>query len=257
MARKQPTTGPPDLTPGERLSPQVARRIRELILSGEVPGSAKLRTEHLAERFGVSATPVREALMSLHGEGLVDFRPGRGFIVTPITRRDLLDLYDTQAYLAGELTARAATRLTDQDIERLSLLQNELVAAIENVDRERAEAIEFELHHVINVGADSPMLQRLLKLTLRYVPFGAWTSLPGWSQAAPEDHLPLLRSLAHRSPLAARDAMTAHIRNVAVMLADLLGERGVLVQNDDEEAVFSRDARWVDGRRGKEDGVRA
>jgi hypothetical protein len=54
----------------------------------------------------------------------------------------------------------------------------------------------------------------------------------GWSEAAPEDHLPLLRALSHRSPRTARDAMTAHIRNVGELLADHLTATGILVPDE-------------------------
>src|SRR3954453_9387386 len=69
------------IDPTKRLTPQIVRHVRDMIMSGEAPGNTALRTEHLAARFGVSATPVREALMSLSGEGLVELRPGRGFRV--------------------------------------------------------------------------------------------------------------------------------------------------------------------------------
>jgi len=214
---------------GERLSPKIARLIRELILSGEAPGGTKLRTEHLADRFGVSATPVREALMGLHGEGLVSFQPGRGFAVVPITRQDLLDLFGTQAYLTGELTARAVERLDSQQLENMWKVQDELVRAVEAGNPE-ADRIEFEFHQLINHVADAPKLRWMLRSTMSYTPFQTWHDVPGWMTAAPEDHLPLLRALTHRNPHGARAAMVAHIMNVAEMLADLLTERGVLTQ---------------------------
>jgi DNA-binding GntR family transcriptional regulator len=227
----------PGLTPGERLSPQVARRIRDLIMTGAEPGHARQRTEHLAERFGVSATPVREALMSLHGEGLVDFQPGRGFSVVPMSRQDVLDLYDAQAYLSGELAARAAVRLTDADLETLDRLQHDLIAAIDRGDLVATEQIDFEMHRLINRSAASPKLTWLLRLTLNYVPFDLYGQIPGWPAAARDDHLPILRGLEHRSARTARDAMTAHIRNAGDLLVELLVERGVLTDPSDEPGL--------------------
>ncbi|MCW0212956.1 MAG: GntR family transcriptional regulator [Pseudonocardia sp.] len=224
---------PRNLVQGEKLSPQIARLIRELIMTGEAKGHAKLRTEHLAARFGVSATPVREALMSLHGEGLVTFEPGRGFKVVPMTRQDLLDLYDAQAYFAGELTARAVPRLTDENLEQLQGMQRDLVRAIDEGDGLAAETIEIGLHRVVNMAADAPKLRWLLKSTTRYAPFRSWSSVRDWAGAAPEDHLLILRALERRSPRTAGAAMTAHIRNVADLLADHLAERGVLADPGD------------------------
>lgn len=241
----QAAAGPDDdgsdgqaIDPNQRLTPQVARRIREMIMSGEAPGSFALRTEHLAGRFGVSATPVREALMSLSGEGLVEFRPGRGFRVVQMSRQDFIDIYDAQAYFAGELAGRATLNLTDEDIARLYAMQGEITAAIER-DDPVAERIEWELHALINRLARADKVRGLLRLTVRYAPFRAWSAVTGWSEAAPEDHLPLLRGMSHRNPRTARDAMTAHIRNVGELLANHLTARGILV-DDHEEATEIR-----------------
>jgi DNA-binding GntR family transcriptional regulator len=221
--------------PGQRLTPQIARLIRELIISGKAPGGTRLRTEHLAARFGVSATPVREALMALHGEGLVSFQPGRGFAVLPMTRRDLLDVFGTQAYLTAELTARAAVSIDDQQFDNLWKIHHELVRVIAAEEHAEAERIEFEFHQAVNHIADAPKLRWLLRSTVSYAPFQNWYDAPGWASGAPEDHMPLLRALTHRNPDAARAAMTAHIMNVAEMLADMLAERGVLVEEGSSE----------------------
>lgn len=221
------------IDPTQRLSPQVARRVREMIVSGEVRGGDALRTEHLAAQFGVSATPVREALMSLSGEGLAELRPGRGFRVVQMSRQDFVDIYDAQAYFAGELAARAATHLTDAELARLYALQDQLVAACAGGDA-ASERIEWELHALINRIARADRLSWLLRLTVRHAPFRAWSTVQGWSSAAPEDHLPLLRGLSRRNPRIARDAMTAHIRGVGELLADQLTERGILVDDHDQ-----------------------
>ncbi|MCR8898196.1 GntR family transcriptional regulator [Gordonia sp. GONU] len=219
-----------------RLSPRIAEELRNLVISGELTGGTKLRTEHLAARFGVSATPIREALMTLHGEGLVTFEPGRGFTVVPITRQDLLDLYNAQAHLAGQLCARAVQRLSDDDLRTLWQLQDELVVATESGDPD-ADRIEFEFHQVINHVAEAPKLRWLLKMTTSHIPFQAWHLVRGWADAAPQDHLPILRALSTKNADAAQMAMTAHIMNVADLLAGLLTERGVLADPHDDTTV--------------------
>jgi DNA-binding GntR family transcriptional regulator len=228
-----PGTGELTIDPTQRLTPQVAIRIREMIMSGEARGNSPLRAEHLAARFGVSATPVREALMSLSGEGLVELRPGRGFRVVQMSRQDFIDIYDAQAYFAGELAGRAALHLTDTDVEQLYAMQGQIIAAIDRGDP-AAENIEWELHALINRIARANKLSWLLRVTIRYAPFRAWSSVTGWSEAAPEDHLPLLRGLGNRNPRTARDAMTAHIRNVGELLADHLTARDILIDDHAE-----------------------
>jgi DNA-binding GntR family transcriptional regulator len=221
-------TGPRVVKSGERLSPQVAKHVRDMIMTGAAPGHARLRTEHIADELGVSATPVREALMSLTGEGMVEFRPGRGFSVVPVSRQDVLDIYDVQAYLSGELAARAATMLTEGDLAALEKQQDVLVAAVSSGDVEAIEQTDFEIHRMINLAAAAPKLTWMLTLTLRYVPFSAYGEIPGWPLAARDDHVTILRGLRNRSAGTARDAMRAHIRNAGDLLVDLLAEQGVL-----------------------------
>ncbi|WP_018503465.1 GntR family transcriptional regulator [Parafrankia discariae] len=78
-----------------------------------------VRTEHLAAELGVSQTPVREAMMILQSEGSVRWEPRRGYRVAPITRQDVSDLFQVQAFVAGELAARAAELLDDEALSRI------------------------------------------------------------------------------------------------------------------------------------------
>src|SRR5690349_1621469 len=82
-------TRTPQMTPRTRLAPRpqladdVAAYVRDLIVSGQVRAGEFLRLENLAEQLGTSVTPVREALVSLRGEGFVTLQPRRGFMVSP------------------------------------------------------------------------------------------------------------------------------------------------------------------------------
>lgn len=80
-----------------QLSDEAAARIRELIMDGRVRPGDYLRLERLALEFGISVTPVREALKSLRSEGFVVLEPRRGFVVAPLSKRDVQDLFWVQA----------------------------------------------------------------------------------------------------------------------------------------------------------------
>lgn len=208
-----------------------------MIITGQLTGGERLRAEHLAEKLQVSATPVREALMSMAGEGFVDFLPGRGFRVVPLTRADVLDVYDMQAYVSGLLAARAVAHLADSDVDLLDEHQQRLDDAVRARDAEVIENIDFEIHRLINRSAQAPKLSWMLGLTLRYVPFGAHAEIPGWPEAARNDHVPLLHALRMRSQASARDFMQAHIRHAGDLLVELLAERGVLVDERSPDFV--------------------
>lgn len=103
----------------QQLPDEVASYVREMIMSGEVRPGEFLRMEPIAEAVGVSNTPVREGLLALSSEGLVELVPRRGFAVAPFSRQDVRDIFWAQAKLAGELAARAAKKLTPAQIAGL------------------------------------------------------------------------------------------------------------------------------------------
>ena len=88
-----------------------------------------MRLDQLAAELGISVTPVREALFQLRAEGLLDQKLHRGFVVLPVTRRDITDVSDVQAHIGGELAARAAANITDEQVRELESIQAQLEVA--------------------------------------------------------------------------------------------------------------------------------
>src|SRR4051812_7685762 len=154
----------PDLRSGRPLRQssslvdEVATYIREQIITGAMRPGEFIRMDVFAENFGVSATPVREALGTLRGQGFVVFEPRRGYVVAPMSRQDLCDMFDLQAHVAGELTARAATRLTAAALSELADIQRELEVAARRGDVDETEAFNYQLHRAINRAARSQKL---------------------------------------------------------------------------------------------------
>jgi DNA-binding GntR family transcriptional regulator len=104
-------------------------KMREAILSGKhLPGEA-LYEVHLAERFGMSRTPVREALQVLAREGFIDALPGRGFLVPRWSHQDVRELYELRESLEGFATACAAKNITQAEIAELEALHADYVEA--------------------------------------------------------------------------------------------------------------------------------
>src|SRR6516162_7205711 len=93
--------------------------IREAILDGRLPPGQRLKEEELARELGISRTPVREALLILQAEGLVDAAPNRGAVVRSHAAADLEDLYQLRALLEGHATRRAAANITQAAVEGL------------------------------------------------------------------------------------------------------------------------------------------
>lgn len=203
----------------QQLSDEAADHVRELIVSGQLRPGDFIRQERIAEDLGLSATPVREGLLALRGEGFVQLRPRRGFVVAPLGASDIRDLFTAQALLAGELAARSAQRLTDTQIDELAALDQALNTAAADNDAARVEELNHAFHRVVNLAAGSPKLAWVLSVTVRFAPHRFFATIEGWPAASADDHHAILSALRARDSAAASDAMRLHIENAGRLLA--------------------------------------
>ena len=210
-----------------QLADDVATYVRDLIVSGQVRAGEFLRLESLAEQLGTSVTPVREALVSLRAEGFVVLQPRRGFMVAPFTKQDILDIYQVQAYLAGELAARACAALDQDRLDGLRDLQTELEAAHDRKDAEEVERLNHNFHRTINVAARAPRLAQFLVTATRYSPRLFFAQIDGWTQASADDHAAILAAFKEGDPEKARASMMSHVTKAGALLADHLETQGI------------------------------
>ena len=218
----------PDFAFRPQLAEAVARCVRKRIFDGTYAAGQYIRLDQLAAELGVSVTPVREALFVLSAEGLLSQQPRRGFVVVPVTGRDLTDVANVQAYIGGELAARAAVNITDEQLRELEKIQTELEDAYASDDDDRAVWLNHEFHKAINVAADSPKLAQLMSQITRYAPESVFPTIAGWPDQSTEHHRKLLAALEQREENLVRTAMSEHLAAGAAPLIDHLPQRGVL-----------------------------
>lgn len=201
-------------------------------MTGSIPGGERLRIGDLAGRFGVSTMPVREALLTLAGEGLVEGEPHRGMRVVPISAVDVEDVFYVHAAIAGRLAARAATTMSDADLERLHDIQNRIEglsgwAEGSSPDFERVEELNFEFHRLINRAGEGRRLRWFLRSTTRYVPRQLFETVPGWIETSAADHPKIIEALERRDAHAAEQATRRHFENGGMLVvAHLRRTRG-------------------------------
>jgi DNA-binding GntR family transcriptional regulator len=204
------------------LSQQVAEAIRHMILVGRLAPGEVVTQDRLAELLSVSTMPVREALLRLSHEGFVEARPNRSFQVAHTSREDIEDVYRTHAFLAGELTARAARRGTPSLINDLQAIQKEWIAA----DTESLERLNWRFHRAINRAASSPKLLLFLRNTIRFIPEHFYVLLPEWRDLSSRGHCGIAKAITLHDPERARVVAERHVRDAGRLLVAHFDDTG-------------------------------
>lgn len=182
----------------EQLSDEVAGYLRVAIMSGSLRPGTFVRLDETAAQLGVSITPVREALRTLRGEGLVQLEPHRGHVVAPFTRDDIADIFWLQGAIASELASTAAQRADDADIDELEQLTDALDAAVRGGDVESIARAEFNFHRKFNRTTNRMKLAWFLLNAARYLPPHIYASDPQWGVEAVANHRQLVAALRQR-----------------------------------------------------------
>lgn len=218
----------PEFAARPQLSDDVARYVRRRIFNGTYRAGEYLRLDQLAVELGISVTPVREALLNLRAGGLLTQLPRRGFMVLAVTARDIADVANVQAFIGGELAARAAENISDEQLAALRGIQDDLEQAYEQDDLERTVRLNHEFHRTINVAADSPKLTQFMSGITRYAPESVFPTLAGWPTQSMKDHRRVIAAFERRDANRARMAMAEHFTIGVAPLTDHLIERGVI-----------------------------
>lgn len=182
----------------EQLSDEVAARLRSDIMTGTLRPGTFIRLDETAAALGVSITPVREALRTLRGEGMVRLEPHRGHIVVALSRGDVEDIFWLQATIAEKLAAAAAAHISDEDIAELEHLTDALADAVARRDADDVVAAEFEFHRTLNRSAGRIKLAWFLLNVARYLPSHLYAENTEWGADAVASHRELIAALRRR-----------------------------------------------------------
>jgi DNA-binding GntR family transcriptional regulator len=181
-----------------QLSDEVAGHLRAAIMSGALPPGTFIRLDETAAKLGVSVTPVREALLKLRGEGMVQLEPHRGHVVLPLSRQDIDDIFWLQATIAKELAATAAQNITDAEIDDLEHITDAMAAAVAAGDTEAIASTEFAFHRAFNHPTGRIKLAWFLLHVARYMPLTLYAAEPEWGATAVANHRELIAALRRR-----------------------------------------------------------
>ncbi|WP_246113337.1 GntR family transcriptional regulator [Streptomyces montanus] len=195
---------------------RVITEMRRRIISGELPAGGSLSEIALAESFGVSRTPVREALKQLQTEGLVEIRPRVGTFVTAPSRREITELFEMKELLEGAAARLLARRGRVPELDRLEENLAEADAAVEADDKERYAELVEEFHDLLITGADNAKLEAHYRILMNQLAYSRLvkTSLsqPGRALQSDREHHNVLELIIAKDGDSAERVMRDHVR---------------------------------------------
>jgi DNA-binding GntR family transcriptional regulator len=192
---------------------EVAELLRQRIFSRELEPGSWIDELKIAEEYGISRTPLREALKVLAAEGLVTMKVRRGAYVTEVSDKDLADVYHLLALLESDAAGVVASRATDAEIAELQALHTELKAAVHM--RDEFFAINERFHMRILEIADNRWRQQMVADLRKVMKLNRHNSLlkSGRIAESLQEHQAVMDALLARDPALTQVRMHAHFQN--------------------------------------------
>ena len=197
------------LTP-RALYEEVAEQLRQRIFRRELEPGSWIDELKIAEEFGISRTPLREALKVLAAEGLVTMKVRRGAYVTEMSEKDLRDVYHLLSLLESDAAGVVAERATPEQQQTLQALHAELEGAV--ADREKFFAVNERFHMLVLEMADNRWRSQMVADLRKVMKLNRHNSLftQGRIEDSLSEHRAILDAMLSRDPEGTRRAMQAH-----------------------------------------------
>lgn len=206
------------------LHQELAEQIRELILAGDLQPGAKVPEKALCEAYGVSRTPLREALKVLASDGLITLEPNRGAWITKLTPEDLREVFPIMGALEALSGELACARITDAEIAAVEALHAEMLQHFDAGNRPQYFRVNRAIHEAIMKAARNDTLTsqyRALALRVRQARYVASMTPQRWAQAI-QDHEAIMDGLRARDGARLAAVLRAHLANKAETVLDWL-----------------------------------
>jgi len=200
---------------GMTIAARLAQTLEREIVEQTLPPGAELDERVIAERFGASRTPVREALHKLAADGLVEVRPRRKAVVRKLDSRHMAQMFEVLAGLERLAAEFAARRMHPQQIEELRSIHRQIEESIETREGEDYEALNLAFHRAIYAGAANDYLSEQVDLLRqRLAPYRRWLMQKmNRMRLSHEEHGRILQAIADGDEKRAGEEMTRHVRD--------------------------------------------
>ena len=204
----------------QTLREKILETIRDAILKGTMKPGERVSEPDLAERFGISRTPIREAFRQLESEGYLEVVPRKGAVVASLSERDIEEFYAIKIILEGFAARMAADKLTEKEIERLESINERLHKIASEGDVKTFFRVHNEFHEVFIKAAGNDKLSEMInQLVMKFKRLRlASLSQPGRMEVSIEDHSDMIQAFKDHDGNRA-DSL---VRHAATIGADVL-----------------------------------
>ncbi len=208
------------------LHDEVAERLRELIRSGELEPKSRVNELELAERFGISRTPLREAIKILATEGLLELLPNRGARVASISNQEIDEMIEVVAGLEAVAADLACQHITDKEVAAIEAMHQRMVAAWKQQDNAGYFTLNRQIHEAIMTASRNVTLQGIyenLSGRIQRTRYSAHKTPEQWQKAITE-HEQMIKLLKTRDAESLARLMREHIRGKKTVILAAYGE---------------------------------
>jgi DNA-binding GntR family transcriptional regulator len=202
---------------------QVAERLRSRIFAHDLAPGAWIDEQAIASEYGISRTPLREALKVLASEGLVALKPRRGCYVTELAEQDLDEIFPVMALLEGRCAFEATRKASDEDLGRLAAIHADLERYAAANDADHFFEANQQFHDALQELAGNRWLRQLIEETRKFIKLTRRDSLnlAGRLRQSLAEHRAILAAVQQKEPDQAARLMHEHILSGRAALAKL------------------------------------
>ncbi|MDA8121930.1 MAG: GntR family transcriptional regulator [Deltaproteobacteria bacterium] len=149
------------------LREKIVETVRSAIVNGQIPAGTRVAEPELADRFGISRTPIREAFRQLESEGFITVIPRKGAVVASLSAKDISDFYDLKTVLEGYAARCAARTLTEKEIVKMETVNRQMEAAAAKKDLRKVLTLHNEFHDIFLKSCGNEKLHSIVQNLVR------------------------------------------------------------------------------------------
>ena len=218
------------------LREKILENIRDAIISGSLKAGSRVSEPELAERYGISRTPIREAFRQLESEGYLTVIPRRGAVVSEFNQKDVEEFYAIKSILEGYAARRACAKLTEKELSRLEAINNRLSELADHKDIKTFFKVHGDFHDLFIKAADNEKLRELIvSLVTRFQRLRLTSlSMPGRMRVSVQEHEKIIEAFRNKDAVLAETLVRKNAEYGGMVLMDngLGASQTVMLQID-------------------------